>query len=225
MKNIKFPIVIFLQLLFLQLAIGQAQTDENGRVAGTTPAKPVVEGPVKSGGDVLDPDDADIPGTYFQQEGQDNDVVLGGAGMFELMERLDHLEAEMEKLLENTFRSVNIALVNELAQLCDRVGGISIWEVIEAAATKPFGFMPFYPGPGLGDAGGLVRAAAFQRRGRRYVERRRGLLGACRRLHLWPGVRDPRLAAPRRYRVLVAHPWPSRHLWRHSSPTRPPPSA
>lgn len=58
--------------------------------------------------------------------------------------------AEMEKLLENTFRSVNIALVNELAQLCDRVGGISIWEVIEAAATKPFGFMPFYPGPGLG---------------------------------------------------------------------------
>ncbi len=58
--------------------------------------------------------------------------------------------AEMEKLLENTFRSVNIALVNELAQMCDRVGGISIWEVIEAAATKPFGFMPFYPGPGLG---------------------------------------------------------------------------
>ncbi|MEM8485823.1 MAG: nucleotide sugar dehydrogenase [Bacteroidota bacterium] len=58
--------------------------------------------------------------------------------------------AEMEKLLENTFRSVNIALVNELAQLCDRIGGISIWEVVEAAATKPFGYMPFYPGPGLG---------------------------------------------------------------------------
>ncbi len=58
--------------------------------------------------------------------------------------------AEMEKLLENTFRSVNIALVNELARLCDRMGGISIWEVIEAAATKPFGFMPFFPGPGLG---------------------------------------------------------------------------
>jgi UDP-N-acetyl-D-glucosamine dehydrogenase len=58
--------------------------------------------------------------------------------------------AEMEKLLENIFRSVNIALVNELARLCDRIGGISMWEVVEAASTKPFGFMPFYPGPGLG---------------------------------------------------------------------------
>lgn len=58
--------------------------------------------------------------------------------------------AEMEKLLENIFRNVNIALVNELAQLCDRMGDISVWEVIEAAATKPFGFMPFYPGPGIG---------------------------------------------------------------------------
>lgn len=57
--------------------------------------------------------------------------------------------AEMEKLLENIFRSVNIALVNELAQLCDRLG-INIWEVIGAASTKPFGFMPFYPGPGIG---------------------------------------------------------------------------
>jgi len=57
---------------------------------------------------------------------------------------------EMEKLLENIFRSVNIALVNEMAQLCDRMGGISVWEVVEAAASKPFGFMPFYPGPGLG---------------------------------------------------------------------------
>ncbi|OYV84667.1 MAG: UDP-N-acetyl-D-glucosamine dehydrogenase, partial [Ignavibacteriae bacterium 37-53-5] len=58
--------------------------------------------------------------------------------------------AEMEKLLENIFRSVNIALVNELAQLCDRMGGINIWEVVDAAASKPFGFMPFYPGPGIG---------------------------------------------------------------------------
>jgi UDP-N-acetyl-D-glucosamine dehydrogenase len=57
--------------------------------------------------------------------------------------------AEMVKLLENTFRSVNIGLVNEIALFCDRVG-IDVWEVIEAAATKPFGFMPFYPGPGLG---------------------------------------------------------------------------
>jgi UDP-N-acetyl-D-glucosamine dehydrogenase len=57
--------------------------------------------------------------------------------------------AEMTKLLENIFRSVNIALVNELAILCDRMG-IAVWEVIDAAATKPFGYMPFRPGPGLG---------------------------------------------------------------------------
>ena len=57
--------------------------------------------------------------------------------------------AEMVKLLENTFRAVNIGLVNELALMCDRLN-ISVWEVVDAAATKPFGFMPFYPGPGLG---------------------------------------------------------------------------
>ena len=57
--------------------------------------------------------------------------------------------AEMTKLLENIFRSVNIALVNELAILCDRMG-VPVWEVIDSAATKPFGFMPFRPGPGLG---------------------------------------------------------------------------
>jgi UDP-N-acetyl-D-glucosamine dehydrogenase len=57
--------------------------------------------------------------------------------------------AEMVKLLENTFRMVNIGLVNEIALMCDRLG-IDVWEVVKAAATKPFGFMPFYPGPGLG---------------------------------------------------------------------------
>jgi len=57
--------------------------------------------------------------------------------------------AEMVKLLENTFRMINIGLVNEIAMLCDRMD-INVWEVIDAAATKPFGFMPFYPGPGLG---------------------------------------------------------------------------
>ena len=57
--------------------------------------------------------------------------------------------AELTKLLENIFRSVNIALVNELAQLCDRMG-IDVWEVVDAASTKPFGFMRFEPGPGLG---------------------------------------------------------------------------
>lgn len=57
--------------------------------------------------------------------------------------------AEMEKILENTYRNVNIGLVNELAMLCDKMG-ISIWEVIDAAKTKPYGFQAFYPGPGLG---------------------------------------------------------------------------
>jgi UDP-N-acetyl-D-glucosamine dehydrogenase len=57
--------------------------------------------------------------------------------------------AEMVKLLENTFRAVNIGLVNELALMCHRMG-LDVWEVIDAAKTKPFGFMPFYPGPGLG---------------------------------------------------------------------------
>src|ERR671923_161740 len=63
--------------------------------------------------------------------------------------RADAILTELTKLLENIFRSVNIALVNELAQLCERME-IDVWEVIEAAATKPFGFMSFQPGPGLG---------------------------------------------------------------------------
>lgn len=57
--------------------------------------------------------------------------------------------AEMVKLLENTFRAVNIALVNEVALMCDKLS-LNVWEVINAASTKPFGFMPFYPGPGIG---------------------------------------------------------------------------
>ena len=57
--------------------------------------------------------------------------------------------AEMVKLLENTFRAVNIGLVNEMALMCDKLG-LNVWEIVEAAATKPYGFMPFYPGPGLG---------------------------------------------------------------------------
>lgn len=78
---------------------------------------------------------------------------LGAAIYSEIVERVVPLsstkDAEMTKLLENIYRSVNIALVNELKMLSDRMG-IDIWEVIEAAKTKPFGFQPFYPGPGLG---------------------------------------------------------------------------
>jgi UDP-N-acetyl-D-glucosamine dehydrogenase len=67
----------------------------------------------------------------------------------EIVEVSSPESAELTKLLENIFRSVNIALVNELAQLCDRMG-IDVWEVVDAAATKPFGFMRFDPGPGMG---------------------------------------------------------------------------
>jgi len=67
----------------------------------------------------------------------------------EILEVSSPAVAEMEKILENTFRNVNIALANEMAILCKRMN-IDIWEVIDAAKTKPYGFMPFYPGPGLG---------------------------------------------------------------------------
>jgi UDP-N-acetyl-D-glucosamine dehydrogenase len=89
--------------------------------------------------------------------------VVGGvtaactqAGALFYAQALDHVVpvsstrvAEMVKLLENTFRMINIGLVNEIAIMCDGMG-INVWEIIDAAATKPFGFMPFYPGPGLG---------------------------------------------------------------------------
>jgi UDP-N-acetyl-D-glucosamine dehydrogenase len=75
--------------------------------------------------------------------------ALYGASVDTVIEVSSPKVAEMVKLLENTFRAVNIGLVNELALMCDRLG-LSVWEVVDAAATKPFGFMPFYPGPGLG---------------------------------------------------------------------------
>ncbi len=61
----------------------------------------------------------------------------------------DATTAEMVKVLENTFRMVNIAFANEVAMICRRLG-VDVWEVIESAATKPYGYMPFYPGPGVG---------------------------------------------------------------------------
>jgi UDP-N-acetyl-D-glucosamine dehydrogenase len=74
---------------------------------------------------------------------------LYGSAVDSVVEVSSPEAAELTKLLENIFRSVNIALVNELAQLCDRMG-LDIWEVVDAAATKPFGYMRFEPGPGLG---------------------------------------------------------------------------
>lgn len=76
-------------------------------------------------------------------------VALYGAAVDEVVTVSSPTTAEMVKLLENTFRAVNIGLVNEMALMCDKLD-IDVWEVIEAAATKPFGFMPFFPGPGLG---------------------------------------------------------------------------
>jgi UDP-N-acetyl-D-glucosamine dehydrogenase len=76
-------------------------------------------------------------------------AALYGAAIERIVRVSSPQVAEMVKLLENTFRAVNIALVNELALMCDRLQ-IDVWEVVNAAATKPFGFMPFFPGPGLG---------------------------------------------------------------------------
>jgi UDP-N-acetyl-D-glucosamine dehydrogenase len=75
--------------------------------------------------------------------------MLYGAAIETIVQVSSPQAAEMVKLLENTFRMVNIGLVNEIALMCDRLG-LDVWEVVKAAATKPFGFMPFYPGPGLG---------------------------------------------------------------------------
>ena len=75
--------------------------------------------------------------------------ALYSAAVDTVVEVSSPTSAEMVKLLENTFRAVNIAMVNEMALMCDKLN-INVWEVIEAAASKPFGFMPFYPGPGLG---------------------------------------------------------------------------
>jgi UDP-N-acetyl-D-glucosamine dehydrogenase len=76
-------------------------------------------------------------------------TALYGASIDTVVQVSSPRAAEMVKLLENTFRAINIGLANEMALMSDRIG-INIWEVIDAAATKPFGFMPFYPGPGLG---------------------------------------------------------------------------
>jgi UDP-N-acetyl-D-glucosamine dehydrogenase len=82
--------------------------------------------------------DCTAMGELFYSQALDTVIPVGSAEV-----------AEMVKLLENTFRMINIGLVNEMAMMCSRLG-INVWEVIDAAATKPFGFMPFYPGPGLG---------------------------------------------------------------------------
>src|SRR5262245_1597651 len=85
----------------------------------------------------------------FGHESTELASMLYGAAIETIVPVSSPQAAEMVKLLENTFRMVNIGLVNGIALMCDRLG-IAVWEVVKAAPTKPFGFMPFYPGPGLG---------------------------------------------------------------------------
>ena len=119
----------------------------------------------------------------------------------------------MVKLLENTFRAVNIGLVNELALMCDRMG-IDVWEVIDAAATKPFGFMPFYPGPGPRRALHPDRpvlpvvegARQLEYRGPLHRAGRRRSTRACREYvvrRAWPRRSTTREKAVKGSRVLV----------------------
>lgn len=95
-----------------------------------------------------------IPNTPKVVGGMTGDCAMIGKALYEqIIENVVMVSgpkvAEMTKLLENTFRSINIGFINEMARLCEELG-IDIWEVIEAASTKPFGFMPFFPGPGIG---------------------------------------------------------------------------
>lgn len=112
------------------LAFSPERIDPGNKVFGIENTPKVVGG--------IDPTSAALASAVLQVITQGRVLVVSSARV-----------AELTKLLENTFRAVNIALVNELAMLCHRMG-IDVWEVIEAAATKPYGFMPFYPGPGVG---------------------------------------------------------------------------
>jgi UDP-N-acetyl-D-glucosamine dehydrogenase len=136
-------------------------------------------------------------------------AALYGAAMERIVPVANARVAESAKLLENIFRSVNIALVNELKVIFDRMG-IDVWEVIEAAKTKPFGFMPFYPGPGLGalhparsllpllEGRGARPLGAVHRAGRRDqhadagVRRRQGRRGPERRQETAEGIEGAR---------------------------------
>ena len=146
---------------------GQLISLESTTYPGTTEEvmKPILEaGGLKAGADFFlahSPERVD-PGNHLFNTQNTNKVVGGNdpasleVAVVFYQQAIEHIVpvssakiAEMVKVYENTFRSVNIALVNELAMLCDRMG-ISVWEVLDAAFTKPFGIMPFYPGPGVG---------------------------------------------------------------------------
>ena len=112
------------------LAFSPERVDPGNKLFNTKNTPKVVGG--------CTPECTEVAGTLYRS-------VLEG----DIMEVSSPAVAEMEKILENTFRNINIALANEMAILCNRMG-IDVWEVIEAAKTKPYGFMAFYPGPGIG---------------------------------------------------------------------------
>lgn len=112
------------------LAFSQERVDPGNKLYNTKNTPKVVGG--------CTPECTEVAGMLYRS-------VLEG----DIMEVSSPAVAEMEKILENTFRNINIALANEMAILCNRMG-IDVWEVIDAAKTKPYGFMPFYPGPGIG---------------------------------------------------------------------------
>ena len=112
------------------LAFSPERVDPGNKLYNTKNTPKVVGG--------CTPECTEVAGTLYRS-------VLEG----DIMEVSSPAVAEMEKILENTFRNINIALANEMAILCNRMG-IDVWEVIEAAKTKPYGFMAFYPGPGIG---------------------------------------------------------------------------
>lgn len=161
------PVVAATESLAPHLRKGQVIVLESTTFPGTTREvlKPIVErGGLKVGRDIhlgFSPERVDPGNEKFKTKNTPK-IVSGMSpkclslvkAMYDgVIDRLVPVSspetAEMAKLLENIFRNVNIALVNELMLLSDRMG-IDIWEVIDAAATKPFGFMPFYPGPGVG---------------------------------------------------------------------------
>jgi len=171
LDHMKTPDLTFIQSAAEQMSrwlrTGQTIILESTTYPGTTEdlVRPILEqGGLRAGADfylAYSPERVDPGNKRFDTS--TTPKVVGADDLVSLGKAVTHYEtfvhevvpvrstraAEMTKLLENTFRAVNIAFVNEMAIMCERLG-IDVWEVVEAASTKPFGFMPFFPGPGIG---------------------------------------------------------------------------
>ena len=125
MKNIKYPLIIFLQLFAFQMVMGQAQTDNNGRHLGTTPQPVKAKEDVNKQGteELTEIDDADIPGTYYLQGGGVDDVIIENHGPADLLDRLDNMETELSKLrLYNEQLALeNQTIKKEMGNCCSEV--------------------------------------------------------------------------------------------------------